>query len=60
MDSPEPALQKAFIEYAFGKVPDKLDMTTEHKTKLFLNYAHESEGRTGDRSRSTSVPSGTN
>ncbi len=60
MNSPEPQLQKAFIEYAFGKVPDKVDMTTEYKTKLFLNYAHESDRRTGDRSRSTPVPSGPN
>ena len=48
--SPEPQLQKAFIEYAFGKVPDKLETTLEHKTKLLLNYAHETD-RGEDRSR---------
>ncbi len=26
MNSPEPQLQKAFVEYAFGKVPDKVHM----------------------------------
>ncbi len=42
MDSPEPALQKAFIEYAFGKVPDKLETTgLENKPVVFLHYAHE-------------------
>jgi len=51
---------KTFLEFSFGKVPDKIDLTSEHKTKLFLNYAHESDRRTSDRSRSSSVPSGTN
>ncbi len=50
IDSPEPSLQRAFMEYAFGKVPDKLETTLEHKTKLFLNYSHESDARE-DRSR---------
>ncbi len=41
-DSEEPALQKAFIEYAFGKVPDKLETTgLENKPVVFLHYAHE-------------------
>jgi hypothetical protein len=41
-DSPEPALQKAFVEYAFGKVPDKLETTgLENKPVLILHYAHE-------------------
>src|SRR6266581_3014546 len=40
--SEEPVLQKAFIEYAFGKVPDKLDCETlENKTTLVLHYGHE-------------------
>ncbi len=56
----EPSLQKAFVEYAFGKVPDKLETTLEHKTKLFLNYSHESDARE-DRSRiPATVSSGTN
>ncbi len=42
MDSPEPSLQKAFVEYAFGKVPDKLEATgLENKPQIFLAYAHE-------------------
>jgi hypothetical protein len=40
--SKEPALQKAFVEYAFGKVPDKLETTgLENKPVLILHYAHE-------------------
>jgi len=36
------ALQKAFVEYAFGKVPDKLETTgLENKPVLILHYAHE-------------------
>ena len=55
--SEEPALQRAFIEYAFGKVPDKLESTgLENKTSLILHYGHEfkrrmersSEGLLGD------------
>ncbi len=42
MNSPEPSLQKAFVEYAFGKVPDKLEATgLENKPQIFLAYAHE-------------------
>ncbi len=41
-DSKEPSLQKAFVEYAFGKVPDKLETTgLENKTTLILRYDHE-------------------
>ena len=40
--SEEPQLQKAFIEYAFGKVPDKLETNPiENKTTLVLHYGHE-------------------
>ena len=40
--SKEPALQKAFIEYAFGKVPDKLETDPlENKTTLVLHFDHE-------------------
>jgi hypothetical protein len=40
--SEEPALQKAFVEYAFGKVPDKIESTgLENKTTLILHYGHE-------------------
>jgi hypothetical protein len=42
--SSEPVLQKAFIEYAFGKVPDKIESTgLENKTTLLLHYGHEKE-----------------
>lgn len=41
-DSDEPALQKAFVEYAFGKVPDKIEATgLENKTTLVLHFDHE-------------------
>jgi hypothetical protein len=40
--SEEPVLQRAFVEYAFGKVPDKLDCETlENKQTLILHYGHE-------------------
>lgn len=42
MSSPEPSLQRAFVEYAFGKVPDKLETTgLENKTTLILHFDHE-------------------
>ncbi len=42
--SSEPALQRAFVEYAFGRVPDRLDCETlENKTTLILHYGHEKE-----------------
>ena len=41
-ESPEPTLQKAFVEYAFGKVPDKIEATgLENKTNLILHFDHE-------------------
>ncbi len=41
-NSPDIQKQKAFIEYAFGKVPDKLETTgLENKPVLVLHYAHE-------------------
>jgi hypothetical protein len=41
-ESKEPVLQKAFIEYAFGKVPDKVETTgLENKPTLILHYPHE-------------------
>ena len=59
--SKEPQLQKAFIEYAFGKVPDKIDATMEHRSKLYLNYSHEESDAREDRSRiPATVSSGTN
>jgi hypothetical protein len=40
--SNEPQLQRAFIEYAFGKVPDKLETNPlENKQTLILHYGHE-------------------
>ena len=42
--SKEPALQQAFIAYAFGKPENKIDMTgLENRTTLVLHYAHERE-----------------
>lgn len=36
------AKQKAFVEYAFGKVPDKIESTgLENKTTLVLRFDHE-------------------
>lgn len=41
-ESPEPSLQRAFVEYAFGKVPDKIEATgLENKTVLALHFDHE-------------------
>lgn len=40
--SDEPQLQRAFVEYAFGRVPDKLETDPlENKTTLILHYGHE-------------------
>jgi len=41
MHSSEPALQKAFVEYAFGKVPDKIEGVQFPSTTLILQYDHE-------------------
>ena len=55
--SKEPQLQIAFVAYAFGKVPDKLETNPlENKKTLILHYGHEfkrrmersSEGLLGD------------
>jgi len=41
-ESKEPILQKAFMEYAFGKVPDKLETNPlENRKTLILHYGHE-------------------
>ena len=40
-ESKEPILQKAFMEYAFGKVPDKLETPLEERKTLILHYGHE-------------------
>jgi hypothetical protein len=40
--SDEPALIRTFFEYAFGKVPDKIEATgLENKTTLVLHFDHE-------------------
>ena len=40
--SNEPALIRTFFEYAFGKVPDKIEATgLENKTTLVLHFDHE-------------------
>ena len=45
-ESKQPLLQKAFIEYAFGKVPEKVAATgLENKTTLILHYDHERQKR---------------
>jgi hypothetical protein len=42
LHSNEPAAQRALAEYAFGKVPDKLETTgLENKVTLILHHAHE-------------------
>jgi hypothetical protein len=58
--SKEPMLQKAFVEYCFGKVPDKIETTPlEPKTTLILHYGHEKEKRDRDHQRlSAQVPPG--
>jgi hypothetical protein len=49
----DPKHQRDLIEYAFGKVPDKLETTgLENKPVLILHYGHQREkilgsGRTG-------------
>ena len=43
-ESKEPILQKAFMEYSFGKVPDKLETNPlEERKTLILYYGHERE-----------------
>lgn len=43
--SKEPQLQRAFIEFVFGKVPDRLETTgLENKQVLRLCFAHEEPG----------------
>jgi len=52
--SREPTLQRALIEYGFGKVPDKIEATgLEGKTTLLLHFAHErtDHGDGDDRAR---------
>jgi hypothetical protein len=40
--SREPVLQQAFVAYAFGKVPDKLETNPfENKTTIVVRHAHE-------------------
>ncbi len=48
----DPKHQRDLVEYAFGKVPDKLEAIYEQKSKLYLNYSHEeSNVRREDHSR---------
>jgi hypothetical protein len=43
-ESKEPILQKAFMEYSFGKVPDRLETNPLGDRKmLILHYGHERE-----------------
>jgi hypothetical protein len=44
--SKEPTLQKAFMEIAFGKVPDEIEGVQFPKTTLVLHYGHERTERT--------------
>ena len=51
------AKQKAFIEYAFGKVPDKLETTgLENKTNLVLHFDHERGVTSDERTNGTRLP----
>jgi hypothetical protein len=43
-ESKEPMLQRSFIEYAFGKPPDKIETNLAPKTTLRLYFAHEEPG----------------
>jgi hypothetical protein len=48
-ESKEPMLQRSFIEYCYGKPPDKVEMTgLENKTTLTLYFAHEFDKKFGD------------
>ena len=48
--SKQPILQKAFIEYAFGKVPDKLETNPlDKKTTLILYYTTNDQGDDGEK-----------
>jgi hypothetical protein len=50
--SKEPQLQRAFIEYAFGKVPEKMDASVlGSKPTLILHYGHEKDKRDQDHER---------
>ena len=51
--SKNPILQRSFIEYWVGKVPDRIETTgIEDKTVLVLHYQHEREAiERGDRER---------
>ena len=40
-ESKEPMLQRSFIEYCYGKPPDKIETNLAPKTILRLHYAHE-------------------
>ena len=49
-ESNEPALIKMVFEYAFRKVPDKIETNPlENKTRLILHYAHELSGSSSRR-----------
>ena len=39
--SNEPALQKAFVEIAYGKVPDNLNIKSDNKIHFIVDYADE-------------------
>ena len=44
--SKEPQLQRAFVEYCYGKVPDKLETNPlENQRTLILHYGHERVAR---------------
>ena len=44
-ESKEPMLQRSFIEYAFGKPPDKIETSgLENRPILRLHFAHEEPG----------------
>jgi hypothetical protein len=48
--SNEAGLLKTFFEYAFGKVPEKIETTgLENRTTLILNYADENKNENRSR-----------
>src|SRR5215470_5261634 len=49
--SKNPILQRSFIEYWVGKVPDKIEAELQPKTRLTLYYAHEMDAIEADAGR---------
>jgi hypothetical protein len=55
--SKDPALHRLAFEYAFGKVPDKLETTgLENRTQLILHYQHERRDAIADQDATLALP----